>query len=67
MRKALGRQLAKEAMVPADMVIPVPHSCVPAALGFAEGARIPFQFGLTRNHYVGRTLIEPEQSIHHFG
>ncbi|NKB82646.1 MAG: amidophosphoribosyltransferase [Nitrospirales bacterium] len=66
-RKALGHQLAKEAMVLADVVIPVPDSGVPAALGFAEGAGIPFEIGLTRNHYVGRTFIEPEQSIRHFG
>lgn len=66
-RKALGRQLAKEAHVPADLVIPVPDSGVPAALGYAEGSGIPFEIGLTRNHYVGRTFIEPEQSIRHFG
>jgi amidophosphoribosyltransferase len=66
-RKALGRQLAKESPVPADIVIPVPDSGVPASLGYAEGAGIPFEFGLIRNHYVGRTFIEPEQSIRHFG
>ena len=66
-RKALGRQLAKESAVPADVVIPVPDSGVPAALGYAEGAGIPFETGLIRNHYVGRTFIEPEQSIRHFG
>ena len=66
-RKALGRQLAKEAYVPADIVIPVPDSGVPAALGYAEGASIPFENGLIRNHYVGRTFIEPEQRIRHFG
>ncbi|MEC4672851.1 MAG: amidophosphoribosyltransferase [Nitrospirota bacterium] len=66
-RKALGRQLAKEASVPADIVIPVPDSGVPAALGYAEGSGTPFEIGLTRNHYVGRTFIEPEQSIRHFG
>ncbi len=66
-RKALGRQLSKEAFVQADAVIPVPDSGVPAALGFAEGSGIPFEIGLTRNHYVGRTFIEPEQSIRHFG
>src|SRR5437870_11515955 len=65
-RKALGRQLAKESYVPADIVIPVPDSGVPAALGFAEGASIPFEYGLIRNHYVGRTFIEPEQRIRHF-
>src|SRR5881409_2699446 len=66
-RKVLGRQLAKESHVPADIVIPVPDSGVPAALGYAEGAHIPFEQGLIRNHYVGRTFIEPEQSIRHFG
>jgi amidophosphoribosyltransferase len=66
-RKAYGRQLAKESKVPADLVIAVPDSGVPAALGFAEGAGIPFETGLIRNHYVGRTFIEPEQQIRHFG
>src|SRR5207244_4972666 len=66
-RKALGRQLAKESYVPADIVIPVPDSGVPAALGFAEGASIPFEYGLIRNLYVGRTYIEPEQRIRQFG
>ena len=66
-RKALGRRLAKEANVPADLVIPVPDSGVPAALGFSEGSGIPFENGLIRNHYVGRTFIEPEQRIRHFG
>ena len=66
-RKALGRQLSKEAFAQADIVVPVPDSGVPAALGFAEGSGIPFEIGLTRNHYVGRTFIEPEQSIRHFG
>src|SRR5574338_73271 len=66
-RKALGRQLAQESWVPADIVVPVPDSGVPAALGYAEGSGIPFETGLIRNHYVGRTFIEPEQSIRHFG
>ena len=66
-RKALGRQLAKECPAGADLVIPVPDSGVPAALGYAEGIGIPFEIGLTRNHYVGRTFIEPEQAIRHFG
>ncbi len=66
-RKALGRRLAKEAPVVADLVIPVPDSGVPAAIGFSEGANIPFETGLIRNHYVGRTFIEPEQRIRHFG
>jgi amidophosphoribosyltransferase len=66
-RKALGRQLAREASVEADVVIPVPDSGVPAALGYAEEAGIPFEMGLIRNHYVGRTFIEPQQAIRHFG
>ena len=66
-RKAYGRQLAKESKVSADLVIAVPDSGVPAALGFSEGAGIPFETGLIRNHYVGRTFIEPEQQIRHFG
>ena len=66
-RKTLGRQLAREAPVEADLVIPVPDSGVPAALGFAQESGIPFDHGLIRNHYVGRTFIEPKQSIRHFG
>lgn len=67
MRKKFGRMLAKESNVDADLVIPVPDSGVPAALGFSEESRIPFEFGLIRNHYVGRTFIEPSQNIRHFG
>jgi len=66
-RKNFGRQLARETGVPADVVIPVPDSGVPAALGYAEEAGIPFDTGLIRNHYIGRTFIEPRQSIRHFG
>jgi len=66
-RKALGRQLARENGVPADLVTPVPDSGVPAAIGYAEESGIPLDFGLIRNHYVGRTFIEPAQSIRHFG
>lgn len=66
-RKAFGRQLAREAPVEADVVIPVPDSGIPAALGFAEESGIPFDTGLIRNHYVGRTFIEPQQAIRHFG
>jgi amidophosphoribosyltransferase len=66
-RKALGRQLARESFVEADLVTPVPDSGVPAAIGFAEESKIPLEFGLIRNHYVGRTFIEPAQSIRHFG
>ncbi len=66
-RKEFGRQLARENPVEADLVIPVPDSGVPAALGYAEESGIPFDFGLIRNHYVGRTFIEPRNSIRHFG
>jgi amidophosphoribosyltransferase len=66
-RKDLGRHLAREHPVEADVVIPVPDSGVPAALGFSEEARLPFEHGLIRNHYVGRTFIEPKQAIRHFG
>jgi amidophosphoribosyltransferase len=66
-RKGFGRQLAREAPVEADVVIPVPDSGIPAALGFAEESGLPFDTGLIRNHYVGRTFIEPQQSIRHFG
>jgi amidophosphoribosyltransferase len=66
-RKELGRQLARECPAEADIVIPVPDSGVPAALGYSGAAGIPFEMGLIRNHYVGRTFIEPQQSIRHFG
>jgi len=66
-RKEFGRQLARESSIDADLVIPVPDSGVPAAVGFSEESCIPFDFGLIRNHYVGRTFIEPKQSIRHFG
>jgi amidophosphoribosyltransferase len=66
-RKELGRQLARESPVEADLVTPVPDSGVPAALGYAEESGLPLDFGLIRNHYVGRTFIEPQQSIRHFG
>ena len=66
-RKELGRQLARESGVEADLVTPVPDSGVPAAIGYAEESGIPLEFGLIRNHYVGRTFIEPQQSIRHFG
>jgi amidophosphoribosyltransferase len=66
-RKALGRQLAREQPADADVVVPVPDSGVPAALGFAEEAHTAFDFGLIRNHYVGRTFIEPQDAIRHFG
>jgi len=66
-RTNLGRLLAKETAVPADVVVPIPDSGVCAAIGYAEEAGIPLRFGLIRNHYVGRTFIEPAQSIRHFG
>jgi amidophosphoribosyltransferase len=66
-RKRLGRQLAKEQPIDADIVIAVPDSGVPAALGFSEASKIPYDIGLIRSHYVGRTFIEPQQSIRHFG
>ncbi|MDR3578724.1 MAG: amidophosphoribosyltransferase [Oryzomonas sp.] len=66
-RKELGRQLAREHPVDADIVIPVPDSGVPAAMGYAEESGISFEMGLIRNHYVGRTFIEPAQAIRHFG
>ena len=66
-RKRLGRELAREQPAEADLVVPVPDSGVSAALGFAEESSLPFEFGLVRNHYVGRTFIEPRQSIRHFG
>ena len=66
-RKNLGEQLATENNIKADVVIPVPDSGVPAALGFAQKSKIPFELGIIRNHYVGRTFIEPTQNIRQFG
>jgi amidophosphoribosyltransferase len=66
-RKTLGRLLAKQQPVEADVVIPVPDSGVPATIGYAEASGLPFELGLMRSHYVGRTFIEPQQSIRHFG
>jgi amidophosphoribosyltransferase len=66
-RKRLGAMLAAEHPVEADLVIPVPDSGTAAAIGYAEQSHIPFGFGLVRSHYVGRTFIEPQQSIRHFG
>lgn len=62
-RKNLGRILAKEAKIKADVVIPVPDSAVPAALGYAEISKIPFDFGLVKNRYIGRTFIMPDQRL----
>src|SRR5215208_4467798 len=66
-RTQFGRILAAEAPVPADVVVPIPDSGVCAAIGFGEAADIPVRFGLIRNHYVGRTFIQPQQSIRDFG
>jgi amidophosphoribosyltransferase len=66
-RRALGRQLALEERAAADLVIPVPDSGTTAALGYAEQSGLPFEMGLIRSHYVGRTFIEPQQQIRHFG
>ena len=66
-REAMGRRLAREAPVEADLVVPVPDSGVAAALGYSSESGLPFRFGLIRNHYVGRTFIEPEQRVRDFG
>ncbi len=67
MRKRFGAQLAREHPIDADVVVPVPDSGLFAALGYAQESGIPFEFGLVRNHYVGRTFIEPKQTIRNFG
>ena len=66
-REELGRQLARETPVDADIVVPVPDSGVTAAMGYSSESGIPFKFGLIRNHYIGRTFIEPRQSVRDFG
>jgi amidophosphoribosyltransferase len=66
-RKRIGVELARESPVEADLVVPVPDSGVPAAIGYAEQSGIPFEFGIIRNHYVGRTFIEPAQHIRLLG
>jgi amidophosphoribosyltransferase len=66
-RTEFGRRLARESGVPADVIVPIPDSGVCAAIGYSEAADIPMRMGLIRNHYVGRTFIEPQQSIRHFG
>ena len=66
-RLKMGARLAREAPVPADLVVPVPDSGVFSALGYSRESGLPFELGLIRNHYVGRTFIEPQQSIRHFG
>ena len=67
MRKRIGAELARENHPPADLVVPVPDSGVPAAIGYAAEAGLPFELGLIRNHYVGRTFIEPSDEIRHLG
>jgi amidophosphoribosyltransferase len=66
-RKRIGAELAKESPAPADLVIPVPDSGVPAAIGYAQASNLPFELGLIRNHYIGRTFIEPSDHIRHLG
>jgi amidophosphoribosyltransferase len=66
-RKAMGRQLAQETAIDADVIVPVPDSGVPAALGFSQESGIPFELGIIRNHYIGRTFIQPTQSIRELG
>ena len=66
-RKAMGEELAREAPADADVVVPVPDSGVPAAIGYARGCDLPFELGIIRNHYVGRTFIQPTQSIRELG
>ena len=66
-RRQIGRELARENHAPADVVIPVPDSGVPAAIGYADESGVPFELGIIRNHYVGRTFIEPTQSIRNLG
>jgi amidophosphoribosyltransferase len=66
-RKCIGRELAEEAPADADMVIPIPDSGVPSALGYSEASGLPFELGIIRNHYVGRTFIEPSDRIRHLG
>ena len=66
-RKAMGRKLAEESPVAADIVVPIPDGGVPAALGFSQAADIPYEYGIIRNHYVGRTFIEPSQHIRALG
>ncbi len=67
MRKNIGIELAREIKVDADVVVPVPDSGVPAAIGYSMESKIPFELGIIRNHYVGRTFIEPTDRIRHFG
>ena len=67
MRKNIGIELAREIKIDADVIVPIPDSGVPAAIGYAMESKIPFELGIIRNHYVGRTFIEPTDKIRHFG
>jgi amidophosphoribosyltransferase len=67
MRKNIGVELARESHVDADIVVPVPDSGTPSAIGYAEESKIPFELGIIRNHYVGRTFIQPTDRIRHLG
>jgi amidophosphoribosyltransferase len=66
-RQRIGAFLAREAPIDADVVVPVPDSGIPGALGYAKESRIPFELGIIRNHYVGRTFIEPSDHVRHLG
>jgi len=66
-RKNIGAELSREAPVDADYVVPVPDSGVPAAIGFSQASGIPFELGIIRSHYVGRTFIQPSQEVRHLG
>lgn len=66
-RKRIGMELAKESPTDADVIVPIPDSGVPAAIGFSQAAGTPFEYGIIRNHYVGRTFIEPSDEIRHLG
>ncbi|MEI7599393.1 MAG: amidophosphoribosyltransferase [Aestuariivirga sp.] len=66
-RKGMGRELARESAIDADVIVPIPDSGVPAAIGYAQETGIPFELGIIRNHYVGRTFIEPTQTIRSLG
>jgi len=66
-RKRMGEQLAREAPADADVVVPVPDSGVPAAIGYAQACNLPYELGIIRNHYVGRTFIQPTQSVREIG
>jgi amidophosphoribosyltransferase len=66
-RKNIGAELAREAPVEADLVVPVPDSGVPAAIGYSQASGVPFELGIIRSHYVGRTFIQPNQEVRHLG